>query len=47
MSSTLARVDGVPVVPGRKSRLLGAIEDYYELTKPRIIYLLLVTLRSG
>lgn len=38
MSSTLARVDGV-ARPPRK----GILSDYYELTKPRIIYLLLVT----
>jgi protoheme IX farnesyltransferase len=37
VSSTLARVDGV--TPPRR----GVISDYYELTKPRIIYLLLVT----
>jgi protoheme IX farnesyltransferase len=38
MSSTLARVDGVATPPPR-----GVFTDYYELTKPRIIYLLLVT----
>jgi protoheme IX farnesyltransferase len=38
MSSTLARVDGIAAPPRR-----GVISDYYELTKPRIIYLLLVT----
>jgi heme o synthase len=38
VSSTLARVDGV-ATPPRK----GILSDYYELTKPRIIYLLLVT----
>jgi protoheme IX farnesyltransferase len=43
MSSTLSRVDGAPRLPGRKNRLLGAVENYYELTKPRIIYLLLIT----
>lgn len=41
MSSTLARVDGV--VPGATSGWLGRLTDYYELTKPRIIYLLLLT----
>jgi protoheme IX farnesyltransferase len=45
MSSTLSRIDGAPLprLPGPKSRLRGAIENYYELTKPRIIYLLLIT----
>jgi protoheme IX farnesyltransferase len=38
---TLARVDGV--VPRRATGWRGTIEDYYELTKPRIIFLLLVT----
>ncbi|HEV2643946.1 MAG TPA: hypothetical protein VGT98_14635, partial [Candidatus Elarobacter sp.] len=37
MSSTLSRVDGA--APGAR----GVLNDYYELTKPRIIYLLLVT----
>jgi protoheme IX farnesyltransferase len=37
VSSTLARVDGA--TPSRR----GIIGEYYELTKPRIIYLLLVT----
>jgi protoheme IX farnesyltransferase len=41
MSSTLARVDGVS--PRTKTGLLGALADYYELTKPRIIALLLIT----
>jgi protoheme IX farnesyltransferase len=41
MSSTLARVDGD--APAGRTGLRGAIEDYYELSKPRIIYLLLVT----
>ena len=46
MSSTLSRIDGAPLprLPGPKSRLRGAIENYYELTKPRIIYLLLLSL---
>lgn len=41
MSSTLARVDGV-VAPARTG-ITGTINDYYELTKPRIIFLLLIT----
>ncbi len=41
MSSTLARVDGVVVPP--VVGIAGKINDYYELTKPRIILLLLVT----
>jgi len=41
MSSTLSRVDGG--LPLRPAGLLGTINDYYELTKPRIIYLLLIT----
>ena len=41
MSSTLARVDGAP--PGHSAGWRGVLEDYYELSKPRIIYLLLVT----
>jgi protoheme IX farnesyltransferase len=41
MSSTLSRVDGR--LPFRPAGLLGTINDYYELTKPRIIYLLLIT----
>jgi protoheme IX farnesyltransferase len=41
MSSTLARVDGQAEL--RSSGLMGTINDYYELTKPRIIGLLLVT----
>ena len=41
MSSTLSRLDGkIPVLrPG----IGGVLVDYYELTKPRIMYLLLVT----
>ncbi len=41
MSSTLSRLDGnAPVLHGG---LRGTLVDYYELTKPRIMYLLLVT----
>ena len=41
MSGTLARVDGeAPVRPGG---LRGVVNDYVELTKPRIIMLLLIT----
>ena len=41
MSSALSRLDGIPadVVPGWR----GTVFDYYELTKPRIMYLLLIT----
>ncbi len=41
MSSTLSRLDGVraPVFGGWR----GTLNDYYELTKPRIVYLLLIT----
>ncbi len=42
MSSTLARVEGT-ALPGTRNGWRGAAGDYYELTKPRIIYLLLVT----
>ena len=41
MSSTLSRVDGV--MPARTAGALGILGDFYELSKPRIIYLLLVT----
>ncbi len=41
MSSTLSRVDGA--APGTKPGWRGRFDDYYELTKPRIIYLLLIT----
>ena len=41
MSSTLSRVDGA--FPGAKGGWRGVLDDYYELAKPRIIYLLLVT----
>ena len=42
MSSTLSRVDGEaqPLAP---TGWRGTLTDYYELTKPRIIYLLLIT----
>jgi protoheme IX farnesyltransferase len=41
MSSTLSRLDGTaaPLASG----LRGTLTDYYELTKPRIAYLLLIT----
>ncbi len=41
MSSTLSRVDGV--LPRRSLGPMGIISDFYELSKPRIIYLLLIT----
>jgi protoheme IX farnesyltransferase len=41
MSSTLSRVDGV--LPGNSGGLPGILSDFYELSKPRIIYLLLIT----
>jgi heme o synthase len=41
MSSTLSRLAGV--LPARAPGWRGVITDYYELTKPRIITLLLVT----
>ena len=41
MSSTLSRVEGI--LPRRTTGTLGIISDFYELSKPRIIYLLLVT----
>lgn len=40
MSSTLARVDGAVSPAG--TGIFGKINDYYELTKPRIIFLLLI-----
>lgn len=43
MSSTLSRVEGTAVLPGGKTGWRGVVDDYYELTKPRIIYLLLIT----
>ncbi len=42
MSSTISRVDGV-AAPANLTGLRAVIDDYYELTKPRIIYLLLIT----
>ncbi|HEV7180823.1 MAG TPA: heme o synthase, partial [Candidatus Baltobacteraceae bacterium] len=41
MSSTLSRVEGGAPAPA--GGIIGHISDYYELTKPRIIVLLLVT----
>ena len=41
MSSTLSRVDGA--TPRAQSGRFGVLVDYYELTKPRIISLLLIT----
>jgi protoheme IX farnesyltransferase len=41
MSSTLSRLDGK--IPGLHSGVRGVVTDYYELTKPRIAYLLLIT----
>ncbi|MDQ2871761.1 MAG: heme o synthase [Candidatus Eremiobacteraeota bacterium] len=41
MSGTLSRVDGA--APGHASGLPGIVSDYYELCKPRIIVLLLIT----
>jgi len=45
VSSTLSRLDGSP--PPAATGWRGAVSDYYELTKPRIIYLLLVTTLAG
>jgi protoheme IX farnesyltransferase len=42
MSSTLSRVDAASV-PGMKAGWRGRLDDYVELTKPRIIALLLIT----
>jgi heme o synthase len=42
MSSTLSRVDGT-AAPATATGWRSVAGDYYELTKPRIIYLLLVT----
>jgi protoheme IX farnesyltransferase len=36
-------VEGTAELPATKTGWRAAVEDYYELTKPRIIYLLLVT----
>jgi protoheme IX farnesyltransferase len=41
MSSTLSRLDGT--VPTLHSGWRGTLNDYYEITKPRIMYLLLIT----
>ncbi len=41
MSSTLSRLDGAVPVP--RGGLRGRLNDYYELGKPRIAYLLLIT----
>ncbi len=41
MSSTLSRLDGR--LPHRSGGWRGTLSDYYELTKPRIAYLLLIT----
>ena len=41
MSSTLSRLDGT--VPLRPHGLRGTLNDFYELSKPRIMYLLLIT----
>ncbi|MBD5606949.1 MAG: protoheme IX farnesyltransferase, partial [Candidatus Eremiobacteraeota bacterium] len=41
MSSTLSRLDGK--VPVLHTGIAGTLVDYYELTKPRIMYLLLIT----
>jgi len=43
VSSTLGRVDGVASAAGSSGGWRGRVHDYYELTKPRIIYLLLIT----
>ena len=41
MSSTLSRVEGR--IPLRLAGWRGVLDDYYELTKPRIVFLLLLT----
>ena len=41
MSSTLARLDGK--IPALRGGVRGVLTDYYEITKPRIAYLLLIT----
>ncbi len=41
MDETIAGVEAGPTLPG--NRLLALLSDYYELTKPRIIVLLLIT----
>jgi protoheme IX farnesyltransferase len=42
MSSTISRVDGI-APPIALTGWRGLVTDYYEITKPRIIYLLLIT----
>jgi protoheme IX farnesyltransferase len=42
VSSTISRVDGI-AVPVVMTGWRGTVNDFYELTKPRIIYLLLIT----
>ena len=42
MSSTLSRLDG-NVPDTAHSGWRGTLNDYYEITKPRIMYLLLIT----
>jgi heme o synthase len=42
MSSTLSRIEGSAVLP-ENARPLGILRDYYDLTKPRITVLLLIT----
>ncbi len=41
MSSTLGRLEGT--IPATPPGWRGVVNDYYELTKPRIVFLLLVT----
>ena len=41
MSATLSRLDGD--VPAVRGGWRGTLDDYYEITKPRIMYLLLIT----
>jgi len=41
MNSTLARLDGK--IPALHGGVRGVVNDYYEITKPRIAYLLLIT----
>ncbi len=45
MSSTLSRLDGTVTV--FHGGIRGVLSDYYELTKPRIVYLLLITTFAG
>ena len=46
MSSALSRVDGI-AAPLVSTGWRGIFNDYFELTKPRIIYLLLITTFAG